>query len=88
VTTDRAPSRARRCIHPSFAATFSFLACNCGQRPFRELPLSDLASLPNTNARNALRPSTAFLLFPTHAASPRFESFRRAILEPLKLSGP
>jgi hypothetical protein len=26
VTTDRAPSRARRCRHPSFALTFSFLA--------------------------------------------------------------
>ena len=26
VTTDRAPSRARRCRHPSFAPTFSFLA--------------------------------------------------------------
>ena len=62
MTTDRAPSRARRCRHPSFAPTVSFLATARGRRPFRGLPPSDPAGPPNTNAGNALRPSPAFLL--------------------------
>ena len=88
VTTDRAPCRARRCRHPTFAPTVFFLATARGRRPFRGLPPSDITGPPNTSAGNALRPSPAFLLLPPHAASPHFESCRRAILEPLKLSGP
>jgi hypothetical protein len=80
--------RARRCRHPSFAPTFSFLATARGRRRFRGLLPIDPAGPPNTSAGNALRPSPAFLLLPPHEASPQFESCRRAILEPLKLSGP
>jgi hypothetical protein len=88
VTTNHAPSRARRCRHPSFAPTHPFLATARGRRPFRGLPPSDPAGPPNTTAGNALRLSPTFLLLSPHAASPRFESCRRAILEPKKLSGP
>jgi len=81
----RTPTLVMRCARrlPS-----SFLATARRRRPFRGLPPSNPAGPPNTNAGNALRPPPAFLPLPPHAASPQFESFRRAILEPRKLSGP
>ena len=88
MTTDRVPSLARRCRHHKVAPTSSFLSTPRGRRPFRGLPLRNPAGPPNTSAESTLRPSPAFFLLPLQTASPHFENCRRAILEPLKLSGP